>query len=158
MTDDDIIKAYRAGVAVRTLATEAKRSGRTIRRILDAAQVPRRGPSRCFTDERRREIGERYRPIYEAGASIQDVADAIGVSYGVAGQILREGGTKIRGGTTSPGWRQGQRDERLAFGAIAAQHREDGWPVNRIAREYGHTWMYVRKCLDDHKNAQAVTS
>lgn len=122
MTDDELIAAYVAGAAVRTLCAQSGHTGRTIRRILD-----------------------------DAGMSIQDVADRIGVSYAVARDILHEAGASIRTGMAPAEWGAELRAERLAFGEKAYAERLAGKSINRIATEHGHVWNYVRRCLREYE-------
>lgn len=59
--------------------------------------------------EQRAELLSRVRERYEAGASIRELAESTGRSYGAMNRLLREGGVVLRG---RGGANNGRRAER----------------------------------------------
>jgi predicted transcriptional regulator len=54
-------------------------------------------PNEKITGDLRREVGEHLRLAYEQGASIRELAESMGRSYGFVHRLLGESGAVLRG-------------------------------------------------------------
>jgi DNA-binding transcriptional ArsR family regulator len=101
----DLRGRYEAGATIQEIAAATGRPPSAIAKHLRAAGTPMRStgarpghqPQTRHTTQQRRAIGLELRPLYEAGATVKELARQRGRSYGYIHDLLRLVDTDLRG-------------------------------------------------------------
>jgi hypothetical protein len=92
----------------------------------------------------------RFKAKYEAGASIRDLAEEAGRSYGFMNRLLVESGAAMRGrgGDQRSHIRSAERRAEIeALGAKLKDRYEDGASISELAEEAGFSEVHTYRLL-----------